>query len=154
MGAITLAVALFLPHIWWLPPHAKGFFWQLFDSAPIASVVQAILRAPLLYFVFFGLPPCALTACMIWFWNLQVNWDPTIFRALLVTLEATGLALLATAVGMGVALIRPGTPGNGWGMAIALYGTQFAGEAFLGFLPCLLLTATVLARLQSKYQAS
>ena len=152
MGAITLGVALFAPSLWWRSPHAQGFFWQLRDQHLTTPPLTAF--SGLVYFVFFVLPPGALTVCIIWLWSLQMNWDPTSLRALLVTLEAAGLALLINVVALGVLFFRPGSPGFGWGMAFLLYGIMFASQAFLSFLPWLLLAAIALGLLQRKYQAS
>lgn len=153
VGAITVVVALFWPHIGGLPVQAQGFFWQLYDEAPRFSLVQALLNPNPFFMAFVALPLCALTACMIWLWSVQMYWDPTVGRALLVTLEATGLAVLATTVGSGVLFMRPGVPGNGGGrMALTLYSAMFAFQAFLSMLPCLLLATALLARLQRHYQ--
>ena len=78
-------------------------------------------------------------------------WKPTIFRGMLVILEAIGLALLAT-VALSVAVFIIPAPVNGWGMALALFNTMWASVAFLAFLPCLLIAATVLACLQRNNQ--
>jgi hypothetical protein len=165
MGAITLVVSLFFPHFWGLW-RVEGFFWQLLGFSPASPLKQVILHIDLFEVLTLFFPPCALTACTIWFWSRQMHWRPSSLRAMLVTLEATGLALLTTAVFYSVVFIIPSVvfiisaPGNtrgnrwamGWGIAGAMFSTMWAGGAFLAFFPCLLIAATVLASLQRKNQ--
>lgn len=140
MGAITLVIALFFPPLWgW---RIEGFVWQLRNFAFAPSLLQVIPQLLTLFF-----PSCALTVCTIWLWTRQMNWHPTIIRGMLVAFEATVLALLMTAVFFAVIFVIPAL-GNGWGMAIALFNTMWAGLAFLAFLPCLLIAAIVLAHFQ------
>lgn len=151
MGAITLAIALFFPPLWGHLWRIEGFVWQLRDLSPVESWSQAVSRATYLDWLIMFFPPCALTACTIWLWKRQMDWSPTIIRGVLVTLEAVVLALLTTAVLFGVIFIIP-SPGNGWGMAFALFNTMWVGLAFLTFLPCLLIAAIILAYFQRNNQ--
>lgn len=144
MGAITLVVALFFPPLW---TRVEGFFWQLRGLSPASSLLQVILQTNYLDWLILFFPPCALTACIIWLWTRQMNWHPTIIRGMLVTFEATVLALLMTAVFFAVVFVIP-APGNGWGMAFAIFNTMWTGLSFLAFFPCLLITAIVLAHFQ------
>lgn len=153
MGAITLVIALFFPPLWGRSSRVEGFFWQLLSLSPSSSLFQVILQTHFLDWLILFFPPCALTACTIWLWSRQMPWNPTIFRGMMVTLEAIGLALLATAVFFVAVFIIP-APGNGWGMAFALFNTMWASVAFFAFLPCLLIAATVLARLQRNHQVA
>lgn len=75
-------------------------------------------------------------------------WHPTIWRGLLVALEALLVALLATAV-FNIAIFVIPFLGNGWGMAFALFNALRAGAVFLVFSPCLLLAAAIVAHLQA-----
>lgn len=144
MGVITLVIALFFPPLWgW---RIEGFVWQLRGFAFAPSLLQVIPQLLILFF-----PLCALTACTIWLWTLQMNWNPTIIRGILVAFEATVLALLMTTVVFGVIFVIP-APGNGWGMAIALFDTMWAGLSFLAFFPCLLIAAIILAYFQRNNQ--
>jgi hypothetical protein len=155
MGAITLVVSLFLPHLWG-PWRVSGFFWQLFypysfwylfhSGSLWLSIISRTSHLDLFVYFF---PPCALTASTVWLWSRQMNQRPTVIRARVVVLEATVLALLATAVIFSMIFIIP-YPGNGWAVAFALFDTMGAGLAFLAFLPCLLIAATVLASFQRK----
>lgn len=145
MGGMTLVVSLFFPHLWGTA-RVSGFFWQL-------SYIWQLSYFSLIDRLILFFPLCALTASTIWCWSRQMNQRPTVIRALVVVLEATVLALLATAVFSVVVFIIT-APGNGWGMALTIFNTMWAGLAFLAFLPCLLIAAAVLASFQRKNQAA
>jgi hypothetical protein len=149
MGGATLVIALFFPPLWGHLWHIEGFVWQLRDLSPVESWSQAISRATYLDWLILFFPPCALTVCTIWLWSRQMSWNSALVRGGVVMIEASILGLLATAIFFVVIFIIP-APGNGWGVAFALFNTMWTGVAFLAFLPCLLIVALILAWLQKK----
>jgi hypothetical protein len=148
MGVVTLVIALFFPPLWGHSWRIEGFVWQwrVLSASGNSSLEATVLNWLILFF-----PPCALTACTIWLWNHQMSWNAPFLRAGVVIIEASLLALLATAILFIIIFIIP-APGNGWGMAFALFNTMWAGVAFLAFLPCLLIAALILAWFQKNHQ--